>query len=384
MESDAERCFAIRDLGENKGKGVVALRDIAKDAVVLAEEPFVCVQHVHDLNHKRYPACDYCLRYVDQSLKDSLLHLDLEDVLELVTSNPKIRGLFNVRSASVCCPNGCGTKYCSSSCREKAEREYHLVLCNASSVDEFKKLSLSLEHACRMCRNSNPKLVVRFLSRLIQSYRSNSCSGMSRTEAFETAKKPFDDLIHHASALKDNLGKDDELRDLMTLQHQTIRELFKAYREDDDIASLLTFDAYLQFTSCLNVNQQFVNPESPFEVFWNKLDMFPEEEKDRMFSLLDPLLGRLNELGIEKISSVEGGAIYPTQHWINHSCAPNVGMRFLTNTNKLSVCAKRDIQKGEELCFDYIGFQNDFTSRAHRRSVLRSSYFFDCSCSKCS
>ncbi len=43
------------------------------------------------------------------------------------------------------------------------------------------------------------------------------------------------------------------------------------------------------------------------------------------------------------VSDVEGPA-----DWINHSCTPNAGLR-----GQISLVALRDIEGGEEICFDY-------------------------------
>lgn len=63
---------------------------------------------------------------------------------------------------------------------------------------------------------------------------------------------------------------------------------------------------------------------------------------------------------------------------LNHSCKPNCGRHV---GDEIRIFAARDIEKGEELSFSYIGFWHD---SAFRQQHLQMHYGFSCMCEVCS
>jgi SET and MYND domain-containing protein len=80
-----------------------------------------------------------------------------------------------------------------------------------------------------------------------------------------------------------------------------------------------------------------------------------------------------NEEGLEI-----GVGLFPQLSMMNHSCSPNAILYF--NQTQAQVTALRRIEKGEEICISYV----DLTlGKNDRRNILRTQYFFDCSCPCC-
>ena len=73
-----------------------------------------------------------------------------------------------------------------------------------------------------------------------------------------------------------------------------------------------------------------------------------------------------------------GPAILFNGALLNHSCDPNV---IFKQENKYMIFKTiKDINKGEELCNNYI----DITLPKKRRlSILKSQYGFTCTCNRC-
>lgn len=76
-----------------------------------------------------------------------------------------------------------------------------------------------------------------------------------------------------------------------------------------------------------------------------------------------------------------GYGLWPIASYWNHSCGPNVQKMREGKTWKF--WASRNIVEGEELCISYLGGDERSIELEERRAKLKSTWGFDCACSKC-
>uniref|UniRef100_A0A0G4IEN2 SET domain-containing protein n=1 Tax=Chromera velia CCMP2878 TaxID=1169474 RepID=A0A0G4IEN2_9ALVE len=148
------RNIMIRDLGQDRGRGLVAKRRIVKGEVIYRDEPIAAMQHVYS---KRVTmSCSYCFRVVGslrqqidrvlsnsgKSLKKNFPKAD-EALTEEVCSRPP----FEMPEA-IPCPLHCGDVFCSTLCMEEAQkRGPHRILCNEMRQADKLKLFRFFQHA---------------------------------------------------------------------------------------------------------------------------------------------------------------------------------------------------------------------------------------------
>lgn len=95
----------------------------------------------------------------------------------------------------------------------------------------------------------------------------------------------------------------------------------------------------------------------------------------------------LRALGTWNLNNI-GGCVFLLQSNLNHSCEPNVDIKFPPETsgntsyllNPISVVALREIGAGEELTISYVNPEWTFKQRQEN---LKTNWGFECSCSKC-
>ncbi|CAD7941285.1 unnamed protein product [Amoebophrya sp. A25] len=118
--------------------------------------------------------------------------------------------------------------------------------------------------------------------------------------------------------------------------------------------------------SLASKNNQFLPP--PQELVQTfATNSFGPEENTRMADVADASTG-----------SLASDMLFLLTARLNHSCRPNCSRRV--TGGKVTVFAARDIEKGEELTFSYIGFWHD---HRFRQQVLQGNYGFVCKCPVC-
>mmetsp|Transcript_32324 Transcript_32324/g.48152 ORF Transcript_32324/g.48152 Transcript_32324/m.48152 type:complete len:271 (+) Transcript_32324:13-825(+) len=83
--------------------------------------------------------------------------------------------------------------------------------------------------------------------------------------------------------------------------------------------------------------------------------------------------------GEERIQRQKGSYLYSTSCLFNHSCDPNASHRVDAD-GQIHVCARRDVQVGEEVTIAYVNIED---ARDIRREHLRDRYEFECACARC-
>ena len=83
---------------------------------------------------------------------------------------------------------------------------------------------------------------------------------------------------------------------------------------------------------------------------------------------------------IGRVNAFEGGLIFPTGSFFNHSCDNNCNFTLVGTVGTFTSVV--DIEEGEELTISYLGV-NILSGRTKRRNVLRREKFFTCECARC-
>eukprot|EP01062_Namystynia_karyoxenos_P033829 TRINITY_DN24838_c0_g1_i1.p1 TRINITY_DN24838_c0_g1~~TRINITY_DN24838_c0_g1_i1.p1 ORF type:complete len:803 (+),score=158.54 TRINITY_DN24838_c0_g1_i1:1557-3965(+) len=78
-------------------------------------------------------------------------------------------------------------------------------------------------------------------------------------------------------------------------------------------------------------------------------------------------------------SSCGAAALYPVTALLNHSCRPNAVL-CIDSSTAVHAVVMREVAAGEELCISYC---HEWGLREQRRSGLRSAFYFDCQCARC-
>lgn len=82
---------------------------------------------------------------------------------------------------------------------------------------------------------------------------------------------------------------------------------------------------------------------------------------------------------IARMPHFEGSSIFGTFSLLNHSCAPNVSLEYLQDSNRAALVVLTDIAEGEELCISYV---DETLPDGARQAALRP-YGFACDCPRC-
>eukprot|EP00892_Ulva_mutabilis_P003104 jgi/Ulvmu1/12795/UM097_0022.1 len=149
--SDTAEGFRVcLDVGDGKGKGLVATRSWEADEEVLRESPYVAVQSSE--SRKQVLACGNCFRFVgsvelqvawrlmavleaDPGLSDAARAEMSARVADLLSGALRLpfEHLCSL-PAAVFCPNGCPAVYCCSRCAAEAWQRGHCLLCTAAAA----------------------------------------------------------------------------------------------------------------------------------------------------------------------------------------------------------------------------------------------------------
>ncbi|EJD45640.1 SET domain-containing protein [Auricularia subglabra TFB-10046 SS5] len=99
---------------------------------------------------------------------------------------------------------------------------------------------------------------------------------------------------------------------------------------------------------------------------------------------VSPRIGILRTNGVAidfPTAKAQLGGVFELISRLNHSCEPNVMLRWSYKDMQGSVWAMKAIQPGDELVFDYTN--NSRASKKTRRAELLKKYKFFCTCTKC-
>ncbi|XP_018009669.1 SET and MYND domain-containing protein DDB_G0284059 [Hyalella azteca] len=311
---------------EERGRAVVASRDIKPGSVVMVEQPYAYTVNASQL-HER------CLRCCRRSL------------------------------TNVPCDNCAVVQYCGESCARQAAQQHRLQCC---------VLTLLYDAALG---NMAP-LVFRILSTIgwtkLKKSQEKLCQEQELAEQKERSG-PDDILVsgHQPWGWEGQYSPHDYLATFNLVTNSSKRTF-------GDLFKRALSAAYL--THCL-LTAGFFAPTKPTE---------EELQFTATLALRHLQSSSCNAYEISEMQitgdiagnkSLEiGGAIYPTISLTNHSCFPNV-----TRYNVGTACvlrATRFIPRDAEILDNY-GYFFHATPLIERRDALRNQYKFDCSCDAC-
>eukprot|EP00064_Thunnus_orientalis_P014419 superscaffoldBa00002496_g14463 len=114
----------------------------------------------------------------------------------------------------------------------------------------------------------------------------------------------------------------------------------------------------------------------------NFLDYWPRSSKQHTLDVVSHMFGVINCNGFtvsdQRGLQAVGVGVFPNLCLVNHDCWPNCTV--ILNHGKIELRALGKIAEGEELTVSYVDFLN---LTEERQRLLKTQYFFDCTCEHC-
>ncbi|CAB4055686.1 unnamed protein product [Lepeophtheirus salmonis] len=317
---------------KNKGRHVIAKKDIEVGEVIFRENPLVC--------------------YLSPDDTDSLVCLNCFSYIKDYGSIP--------------CPTCSDVVFCSMICRKNALESYHTVEC------KMKKYLAS----AKLFRLPLIMLAIRMITQKPCSF-------------FRTNKNDFEvhDITHGVEC---ELYKSDDYKNAFNLvTHRNKREVIDRVTKcifAGIIVKFLEKVNYLDDPEKLEEDQILIGR---LLVHFMQVVQFNTHMIESVYS--NRLIASDAETRIWKDAKyfnhgefVEttrlGGGIFPTIANVNHSCDPNF---LLVNVNNKAIAiASRRIRAGEEI-HDSYGAVYYHLSKEERINFLKNSHWFECNCIAC-
>lgn len=186
----------------------------------------------------------------------------------------------------------------------------------------------------------------------------------------------------------------------------------------------------------VHMNCSAILPHSPWQIYCERIQQYvrPLEQLKTCARIIMTLTQHMqhkyhlneNESRLtvfDVLTRSSGTGLFPLHSQMNHRClTPNVRIEFNNNNNNntnannnntnnanntnannnsnnitkrgaavMDVIAQREIQEGEEICIDYVGFSQqqphhqykDNANKTKRQQILWESFGFVCYCSEC-
>lgn len=173
------------------------------------------------------------------------------------------------------------------------------------------------------------------------------------------------------------------LRTVLNTDKQVLKDTIRDRNQPVDHTTLnygLVFDLVTHERDC----SDYSLPAALMLSFLSQIGFVNDEELTTISKLL---LRHIQQCQVNALrifndnNTIElGCGLFSTFSLINHSCRPNLSIKF--RGTKLILIANRDIEPGEELFISY-GVDETTSSRVARKQYLKNNYFFDCSCVAC-
>ncbi|CAO1614042.1 unnamed protein product [Parajaminaea phylloscopi] len=323
-----------------KGKGFVATRDFAKDELIFTDEAFVAAPPMsHAKKVEQGSLCDVCFQPVQ---------------------GPGM-GL-NVG----CKGKDCSSVWCNRDCEAKARSKHHNLLCRGNNPSVAPFLDFLSAHPYLSLHSTARLYALILLSHSPSPSRSLSHAGgtttleetLSHVDAFAT----ISELVRR----KRNPGWDMEKSAFEATFRQALALLKKGLDPWDEERVARGEQGGIR-----GKGKWIVNPDFSKKV---AQDLFSWE-------------GFMRALGRANLNLEAQGGLYCIHSHLNHSCDPNTEVhhppnrRGIRQATRVSLHARRDIAKGEELVITY----QDPSVGVRRRNLLlwREHIFGPCQCTRC-
>ncbi|EDV22754.1 uncharacterized protein TRIADDRAFT_28394 [Trichoplax adhaerens] len=357
----------VKYINNARGKGLFATNCFNEGDEIFKENPLVCAQFLWNEFYK-YEACEYCLRSLE----------DAETMARRLSGNPNVVLPHKEYCSTyamenyVKCPRCQVTMYCSSTCLEKAVKEYHRSLCcgsnNCRPDHSLNRLRETWRNIHYPPETSSIMLIAKMIAMIEQADDPMDVlklfSQFSRVTANNEA--------HVAHKL---FGK-QFVEQIEILRLELINTL-----PSSKITEWYTPGGFRSLLAMIGTNGQGI-ASSSFSQYARNVDAakFEKQEEDYINSFLDQLYADMNEESGDFLDC-EGSGLYLLQSCCNHDCSPNVEINFLDNNATLTVKAIRNISEGQELCISYI--DSDIKNWKKRQAILMENYLFECTCNRC-
>ncbi|KAG8240415.1 hypothetical protein J437_LFUL003129 [Ladona fulva] len=354
-------------IGETKGKGLLASRDIKAGEVIMQERPIVCCQFSWNAAYN-YLACDYCMRSLE-STEDNVRRLTCK--ADLVLPFPECCPTSKDRQTK--CP-ACGIQYCSEDCKQEAWKRYHMTLCTGTQGQNPSHPLVVLNEAWKQMHYPPETTSIILLARIIAMVR--------QAEDKAAVVNTFMQFCHRTVNEEQEIAH-KLLGDQFSGQLEVLRELTSKAVYSDEVQHWLTPQGFQSLIALVGTNGQGVGT-SPLAQWVNNvsnLELSPDQRKaidlfiDGVYEELENVAGGFLD--------AEGSGLYVLQSACNHDCEPNAEQTFPLGDSTLVLKAKRDISQGEEICVSYLDECALSRSRHSRSKILKENYLFICHCNKC-
>ena len=313
--------LAIRE-EVDRGRGLYATRDIKVGEVLIVEKPYTSVV-----------LTDYSLTHCHQCCARCFVPLPCDRCVDVV--------------------------FCSSQCRQDAQRDSHAAECGLMGV--FHQADVRLGHlAFRMVAKAG-------YSYLMEQRDALEHSGHEKLTLLGCDEKGVYDSENYAT-MYHLVGHSDQ-RTVSDLWLRVVQAAFMVKRLEQT-----------DFFPPLKDGETLAKEKRHEDVCYIGSHIL------RHLMMLPCNAHEVSEMGVNwqepsQSQTLEiGSAIYPILSLINHSCDPSVVRHSYGNV--CVVRAIRGIARGEELCDNY-GALYPVMDKPSRHTHLQEQYYFTCSCEAC-
>jgi len=351
----------VRYINRVRGRGVFALRDFFEKEIVYLERPLLSIRNV-DMSKEAIQTCAYTLKSI---IPPEDWQAPWDDAVKSYMEKHNIS-----KDTWKYCPHCkddalCGEKYFSEQAQNKAWEEYHQILCTKNNPDH-PIISLTLK--CRAMEKTNPLFILRIMATMVQRVKDFTAADPSkeRQQVVAEAMEPFSMFISN--------------QEPGPLEEEAV-ECLRWIVGDNSFDDVVNLHTYRELNGAILRNAQELFPVSDLHVYLNSLapsrqqefvDRWPETE------IKSPLDFVESKYMTDKC--IKGTGMFLIANSTNHSCSPNVASTSSTNNYHVTMIAKKNIKKGEELTISYINEQMSFSDRQEK---LKQMYLFECKCEKC-
>jgi hypothetical protein len=434
MDTIGSELFRVQHVSDTRGRGIVCCQNISAGTTVLVESPLAAIQHV--ANKEKIFGCDMCSKYLG-SIKDQVNFLsdkaNIKVPKKLLAAMDDYKDPLYVALSPVVCDRGCGIMYCSDACKQRAWGLYHNKLCVGDIEDENHPLYQLKIHA--METNEIFGLAAKVVAIAIyilereglDKYKQFMQTLVTKHSPVWWEIIPVDESmsVHDATQYREEFKKLAE-ESYALLQGSLLQYSQALLGESDDFS----FSFFSKLIGCFESNNYTIEIPSPVAMAVKCVKNKASESNYTLFleslkPVLETLKQRLDELDecdeeegdddgghghshgegghshdahmeeavdgddieleaeddfVDRVlPKFEGVGLFDILSMMNHSCNPNVEIRYTKGNNTAQVVALRDLYAGEEMEVSYI---DNLAPYAERQEDLKS-YGFTCTCEHC-
>ncbi|XP_033214772.1 SET and MYND domain-containing protein 5 [Belonocnema kinseyi] len=358
----------VRITGDDKGKGLFALRSYKEGETILEEKPLVCCQYSWNADYG-YSACENCLSPLETAQENVFRLCGKRDIILPYPECCETKKEFITDCET------CGVKYCSSECKSQAFQRYHQTLCLQSREKDKGHPLVQLNEIWKQLHYPPETATIMLVAKMV-ALVNQSPDGKS-------VKSAFSQFCHRTTNETQEIAH-KLLGEKFIEQIDLLRETTKNVLNVESVEDWFTPDGFKSLLALIGVNGQGIGT-SAFSRWVNNVSALDlsNDQRIQVDELIDRIYKDMDDaVGLSFLNN-EGTGLYSLQSTINHSCDPNAVVELPHSNSTLVVKATREIQPEEEICIAYLDECLLERSRHSRQKVLSSLYLFICQCNKC-